>query len=82
MGRQKRVKAHLRKKPHSRKQVRVKGHLRVKRTHYKQIENGLRKKNHEKEKIILKINLIKTNKWHEKRKKERRRDKFMIIISF
>jgi len=35
MGVQKRVKRHLRKKPHSRKQVMVRGHLRVKRTNYK-----------------------------------------------
>lgn len=32
---QKRVKPHLRKKPHSNKQVRVAGHLRVIRKHYK-----------------------------------------------
>lgn len=35
MGKQKRVKAHLRKKPHSNKQCRVKGHLRVKRVKYR-----------------------------------------------
>lgn len=35
MGVQKRVKRHLRRKPHSRKQVLVRGHLRIKRTHYK-----------------------------------------------
>ena len=32
---QKRVKPHLRKLPHSRKQVRVEGHLRKVRTNYK-----------------------------------------------
>lgn len=32
---QKRVKGHLRKLPHSRKQVRVSGHLRRRRTNYK-----------------------------------------------
>lgn len=32
---QRKVKAHLRRKPHSRKYVRVRGHLRVKRVNYK-----------------------------------------------
>lgn len=32
---QKRVRGHLRKKPHSRKQTRVRGHLRKKRVKYK-----------------------------------------------
>jgi len=35
MGKQKRVRPYLRKKPHSRKQVRVRGHWRIKRTKYK-----------------------------------------------
>ena len=35
MGKQKLVRAHLRKKPGSRKQVRVRGHRRIKRTDYK-----------------------------------------------
>jgi len=35
MGIQKRIKGHLRRKPHSRKQVRVRPHLRIKRVKYK-----------------------------------------------
>jgi len=31
----KRVAGHLRRLPHSRKQIRVRGHLALKRTHYK-----------------------------------------------
>ena len=35
MGIQKKVRAHLRRLPGSRRQVRVRGHLRIKRTNYK-----------------------------------------------